>query len=291
VRTDSSGAFYFSLPDLDGSRDIFLCAEHKVGFTPSILVDNDFCPIAHRIKTAEFGLSEAERSLAYDLAVNFQVSSYFPGDTIPETSVRNEVPFYGESSQVLIIDKYIDLPTLEEYFNELPVSVKVRKSQGKKRFIFMSTQAEMMIYDPLVLIDWVAVDDPERVLAVYPQNIASIELVNSPYIKGNIIYGGIISIHSKRGDFAGIDLPASGMFINYSFLHGQESKIQQDHPDNIPDARNTVFWEPALVLDDRGSAEISFMTPDTPGRYEIVVRGIGKDGRIVSGRAGFEVVK
>ncbi len=67
--------------------------------------------------------------------------------------------FYGEPTELLVIETYIDLPTLEDYFSELAGAVKVRKSQGKKHFRFASTRPEMTIYDPLVLIDWVAVND------------------------------------------------------------------------------------------------------------------------------------
>ena len=75
----------------------------------------------------------------------------------------------------------------------------------------------MAIYDPLVMIDWVAVSDNESILGTPTQSISRIELVNAPYIKGDMIYGGIISIISKKGDFAGIDLPRNGIFINYKF--------------------------------------------------------------------------
>jgi hypothetical protein len=108
-----------------------------------------------------------------------------------------------------------------------------------------------------------------------PRLIERIELVNSPYIKGNITYGGIISFFSKNGDFAGIDLPTSGTFINYQFLEDCPGTI----PDvtmakNIPDTRNTVYWDPDLLLDGDGKAEASFIAPETPGLYVIVLKGM-----------------
>jgi hypothetical protein len=216
------------------------------------------------------------------MARNLQVESLFSG--IPDTGIQEPIndgrPFYGDPSQVLILDKYIDLPTLEEYFNELPVGVKVRKQQGKKYFRFFSDQTEMVIYDPLVLIDWVAVDDIDRILSLSPRDISRIELVEEPYIKGQIIYGGILSFLSQENDFAGIDLPSSGTFINFDFFNPcPADDYHRSLPENIPDGRNTVFWNPQVVPAASGRTDISFLTPDTPGNYLILLRGTDRNGK------------
>ncbi len=220
VRTDSTGRFFFALPDYNGKKDIFLCADDLPDITPQILIDNDFCSRPVHLPSPLFILNEEEMKAAYKLAVNSRITSMFREDTmtIASPGEENNTSFYGEPSEVLVMEKYIDLPTLGEYFTELPGGVKLRKVQGRKQFRFYTTQDEMSIYDPLMLVDWVAVDDIEKILAMSPLDIDRIELVNTPYVKGNITYGGIISFVSKKNDFAGIDLPTSGTFVNYSFL-------------------------------------------------------------------------
>ncbi|MFH1936737.1 MAG: carboxypeptidase-like regulatory domain-containing protein, partial [Bacteroidota bacterium] len=159
VRTDSSGRFFFALPDYTGNRDIFLCADDLPDITPEILIDNDFCSRPVNLPSPPFTLNEEEMKAAYKLAVNFRVTSKFREDILvsdfPEK--ENTTSFYGEPSDVFVMEKYIDLPTLEEYFSELPVMLKLRKVQGRKRFMFYTTQVEMSFHDPLVLVDWVAV--------------------------------------------------------------------------------------------------------------------------------------
>ncbi len=292
VLTDSAGGFYFSLPGITGNRDLFLCAENKPDAKPVLFVDNDFCPVEIKISGPAFSLSETENSAAINLAINAQVSSLYMTDStrLLNSEEVPEKPFYGKPSEVLLIDKYVQLPTLEEYFSELPGIVKIRKREGKPFFKFPEEQSEMSIYDPLIMIDWVAVDDMEKILAIPPQSILRIELVNAPFVKGNVTYGGIVSIISRRGDFAGIDLPTSGVFLNYNFLCPTSSfAITQEYATRIPDARNTVYWNPDLVLKDGSSDNILITTPDTPGKYEVVLRGISENEDVISWKTTFEV--
>jgi hypothetical protein len=293
IRTNEAGRFYFSLPGYTGSRDIFLCGEDIPGKATEVFIDNDFCSKPIKLPAPEFYLTDKEKQTAYKLAVNQKITSVYLADTLTGVSSRpqNDIPFYGEPFEILVMDKYIDLPTIEDYFQELVGTVNVRKFQGRKLFRFNSTRTEMTIYDPLVLIDWVAVNDIEKILAMSPRLIDRIELVNEPYVKGNITYGGIISFISKKSDFAGIDLPASGTFINYKFLEACSGEIRAGQSaGHLPDSRNTIFWVPEVRTDDKGSAEYSFTAPDTPGNYIVVLRGMNKSGEVILVKEEIEVI-
>jgi hypothetical protein len=293
IRTNSAGRFYFALPGYSGNRDIFLCSEERNGVSVSIFIDNDFCTKPISLPSPVFHLSDEEKNTALSMAANHKVSSIFNTGTAgamqPDTFA--ETSFYGKPDETLVMEKYIDLPSVEEYFSELLGSVNVRKFEGRKIFRFNSIRTEMTIFDPLVLIDMVAVNDIEKVLAMSPRLIDRIELVNAPYVKGNITYGGIISFFSKNNDFAGVDLPSSGTFINYQFLSAsQESMPAGPNPENIPDARNTVYWNPDIKTEGDGSARISIRMPATPGKYLILLTGIGYSGDCFTLRKEIEVM-
>jgi hypothetical protein len=314
VRTDSSGRFFFALPDYYGSRDLFLCAEKIPGKEVKIWVDNDFCSTPFRLAPPAFDLSEQESRSAQNMALNVQINSHFNADTLGEIQkTKNYQAFYGEPTTILYLDKYIQLPTLDEYFNELPYQVKVRKHKGESKFVVLGA-TDLSFYDPLVLVDWVAVDEPSKILVVSPQNISRIEVVNHTYVKGDQTYGGIISIISKKGDFAGIDLPSTGIFVNYRFL--SEDRCKENVYDKIavhPDVRNTVLWKPdikmhssdyekagtkatksrktAITAQNSEPENIVFTAPDTFGRYSIVLEGVTTSGEIFSVTRAFEVNK
>jgi hypothetical protein len=282
-RTDSSGRFYYALPDYIGNRDIFLCSGSVAGITSEILIDNDFCPRPVPLPSPVFTLDDQEKKAAFKLAVNSRLTSLFNNDTLSHdiTEEKDSASFYGIPSEVLIMDKYIELPTLDEYFTQLPGMVKLRKVRGKKEFRFYTDDPGMAANSPLLLVDWVAVDDAESILAMSPRNLERIELVNYPYIKGDLTFGGIISFVSKKNDFGGINLSKSGTFINYSFLEKCASNIPAAPVTaTLPDSRNTVYWDPAVKTDSNGQATLSFLAPDTPGKYFILLREMTDSGKI-----------
>ncbi len=294
ILTDSSGHFIFSLPDYHGDRDIFLCAENIPGIRSEILVDNDFCALPVQLPSPVFKLTEKERELATQMAANTMVSALFDMNMTLPLSVdsTDNTAFYGTPTGIIIFDDFVVLPSLEEYFNELPTQVKVRRKDGKPYFKVIGKQAEMLVYDPLIMVDWVVVDDPESVLKTSPKEIAYIEVINEPYLKGNITYGGIVNIITKYDDFASINLPESGIFIRFNFLDNNTNRIQNAPVlQNMPDARNTLYWDPNLKLDKNTQTRFSFSTPDTPGTYEVIVRGINHNGEILLQKAFLEVLQ
>ncbi|MBE0650812.1 MAG: hypothetical protein IH595_08215, partial [Bacteroidales bacterium] len=282
AKTDKNGHFYFSLPSYSGDRDLFIAPKNIPGKHPKIFVDNDFSTVPIHLYDPIFKVDSSEQSVAFHLAQNFWVRQLFYNDSIrcnKETS-KSVTILYKEPSYTLKINKYIQLPTLEAYLDNLPSPVKVRKSHGKKYLKIVNLQPQMDSLDPLVLIDGVAIDDPEKVLALSPTNISRIDVVNIPYKIGDMKYSSIVNIVSKKGDFAGIDLPGSGMFLNYGFLHDNcPCAIMTPDSLNQPDTRNTLYWNPDVDLNSENEIHFSFTTADTPGKYAIVLQGIDADGK------------
>jgi hypothetical protein len=289
--TDSTGKYLFALPNYQGSRDLFLCNENQDDANVRLLIDNDFCRIPIQLPDSVFHLPDAEKAVVLSMAVNKQLKDHFDTNHTSYTAFNQRFNnyFYGTPTEIVRIENYVDLPNLEEYFNELPTLVKVRKRMGKKYFKVISNNAEIPLFEPLVLIDGVAIDNPEAVLAISPKQLDRIEIINTPYIKGAFTYGGIIHLISREGYFADIDLPENGLFIDFQFLSTDNLKIDQkpDTPE-FPDARNTLYWNPR-VIPKASNQVLEFITPTTPGRYQAVVRAVTKSGEFVSSSCFFEV--
>ena len=193
---------------------------------------------------------------------------------------------------MLKLDDYVQLPVLEEYFNELPSMVKVRKADGKRFFRVIGTNAAMAVFKPLVLVDLVAIDDPEKVLSMSPKQLDRIEVVNVPYTKGDITYGGIVSLITKKGDFGAIDLPSSGLFLTYGFYDTTAYNIaQQAAAVFMPDVRNTLGWWPATAADSGLSKKFSFYAGDTQTHYVVAAKAALNDGTMLFAFKRFKVGK
>jgi hypothetical protein len=180
------------------------------------------------------------------------------------------------------ISEFIELPNLSEYFLELFPMVSVSQSGERTVMKINGPQPEMDQFEPLVMIDGVALLDHAALLRLRPTDISKIEIVESPWIRGNFIFGGIISITSRNNDFAGVELPASGLFFPYRFFAPATVYPEEFLPTDrhIPDTRNTLYWNPSLIIPPGSSQHIEFKAPDRPGSYTLLIRKIESNGDI-----------
>jgi len=137
------------------------------------------------------------------------------------------------------------------------------------------------------MVDYVAVNDLDRVLNLNPKLINRIEVVNSYYQKGDLSFGGIINFISNNGDFGGLEFKNSSLVINYSFLSNYKS-IEPIKEKNTPDARTTLYWNPMPEIID-GKTSISFYTSDVESDYEIIIQALNNNGNKVVYKRGFTV--
>jgi len=88
-----------------------------------------------------------------------------------------------------------------------------------------------------------------------------------------------------------MELPASSTFLEFQTLEDHAVKMPPDPAHTgrrQPDFRNLLFWEPETVI-GKNALTISFFCSDAPGEYEVIVRGIGENGKRVFGSAVFVV--
>jgi hypothetical protein len=199
--------------------------------------------------------------LIREMSDNVQIGiQYYPGislasDTAPP--VRDF--FYGDPTSVIRFDDFIKLPTMEEYFSEVTPQVAISKV--------------------------------ESVLAVSPRLIKQIEIVEAPYIRGNITFGGIINIISRNDDLGFIDLPESGLLAHYKMFNrinpDKQSILPLEH--GLPDLRNTLYWNPHVGLKPGENKIINFSTADTKGEYEAIIRGYDALGHYFEETIPFKV--
>jgi hypothetical protein len=291
--SDSAGRFYFSFPGYTGERDLFVSTYHAEIDELELLIDRDFSQDALHLPSYPALSSDTLTELITEMSVNAQVSQqYYPKKKIiPETPVSDELLFYGQPTSTVKFDDFIRLPTLEEYFLEVVPQVAVRRSGGVRRLVLLGEHPDLDIYPPLLMIDGVAIFDIEAVLAVSPRLIDRVEIVNAPYIRGNVSFGGIISLISRNNDLGYIDLPSSGLLVNYRMLDLPDRDTMQNAilDTRLPDVRNTLYWNPELDLNPETGQRISFRTADLKGNYEILIRGIDSTGKYLELRVPFRV--
>ena len=291
--SDSSGRFFFSFPDYSGFRDLFVSTYHSDYGDLELLIDRDFSSDVPDLPSYPVEINDSLSMAITEMSVNAQVSKqYYPQETVENEKDSVEgMMFYGTPEATIDFADFINLPRLEEYFIEVVPQVSVRKSRGKTRLVVLGPHPDLAIYPPLVMIDGVAIFNIEAILAVSPRLIDRIEIVNAPYIRGNVTFGGIISLISKNNDLGYIDLPSSGLLVQYQMLDEpvETSPEGAGISARLPDVRNTLYWNPALKINPEGSRIFRFQTADQEGEYEILVRGKDSTGRYLEKRIPFRV--
>lgn len=275
--SDKEGHFYFALPDITGNHDVFISIKKEEDVHPKILVDKDFDTEKIKLPNPAFVLSEKERKTVLELTHNLQIRNSFYTKTIQQQIDTFKTPFYGVAPNTLYLGKYIEMASLEEYFTELPGLVHIKNTKKGKAFAIYNPSVDMSIYNPLVLIDWVVVEDLDRILAVSPLGLEKVEIIPEPYVYGNFIYGGIISFRSLNNDFGGISLPKTGLFFNYEFFQPTTNINAKKDLNRIPKIENTVFWETGLNSASK-SRKITYKKNHQDSKYWLIVQGINKRG-------------
>lgn len=286
ILTNEKGQFFIDLSDLSGHYDTFLSVkQNNENKTPVILVDNDFSTQKLELPYIPLDQSSAKRNLYQTLSINSQLQTLFAEQKKEKAdrSFSSDSALYGSPDFILKLDDYIPMSTIKDYIYELIPQVGVRHQGERQIMKVLGAHADLDIYDPLVMIDMVPVFEVDRILAIQPKKLERIEVVTTPYIRGSIIFGGIISFFSKKGDLGGIDLPSAGRFINYTMLEKRNATDITVKPTNshIPDMRNCLFWRPSIDILADNPIKLSFSTGDSDGEYIILVRSIDKEGHPV----------
>lgn len=275
--TDSTGSFHFAFPDQYGDNELFISASHHTQNPLKLFVDQDFCKESLLLPSYPMDVDAEDLELIREMADNLQIAVQYRPHHIPLSDTVSPVRefFYGDPTSIICFDDFIKLPTMEEYFSEVTPQVSIRKSNSEVRLRVVGDHPDLDIFPPLVMVDGVAIAKVESVLAVSPRLIKQIEVVEAPYIRGNITFGGIINIISRNDDLGFIDLPESGLLAQYNMFNRNYSVKKSILPleQRLPDLRNTLYWNPHLELKPGENNIINFSTADARGEYEAIIRG------------------
>jgi hypothetical protein len=149
--------------------------------------------------------------------------------------------------------------------------------------------------DPLVLLDGVPIFDLNAVMRLNPLLVQRLDVVRGLYFQGPLLYSGIVSYTTYRGDLAGYTPAARALVQDYEGLQWEREfyvpryATPADRQNRRADLRHLLYWNPVVTTAADGRQQLSFTTGDEPGRYRVVVQGLTAEGLSGSSSAVFEV--
>jgi hypothetical protein len=288
-KTGEDGSFIFSLNNIRGVNDVFLCPENAENDDYEILITNPFSSEIPNFGEIPALIDSSDHELINELYANAQINhSFYP---LPEKELqlrerKNTFNIDNGKSTILMSD-FVTLKNMEELFTEIVPTAKYRKNKGKYSFAIFDSKGNITSENPLLLLDKIPIFDANKIMGLNISLIEKVEVINRNYVLGENTFNGVIMLTTKTENFAGIEFPKSSIFIEYPTIQKADDDFSFNEKvsinKRIPDFRTTLFWKPKIQLGVKGF-DFNFQTSDSKGAYDVVVKGYASNGQVYFGQ-------
>jgi hypothetical protein len=298
TKSDSTGQLLFNTHDFYGSSEIIVQTNILQDSTYHIDIVSPFAGQYTGISIPAFTLTaDMEKSLAEN-SFNTQVQNIFTGNQLKQfyDPQVDSTSFYGRPTKTYKLDDYTRFTTMEEVLREYVGAIALAKRQGKFS-IRMFNDGIPLDGKPLVMLDGTPVFDADKIFSLDPLKVKKLDLVTANYLYGPVVFNGIMSFTTYKGDMSGFEIDPHAVLLDYEGLqlerkfyspvYDSDSKLNSP----VPDFRNVLYWNPEADTNQEGKNNLSFYTSDKPGLYIGVIEGITVNGEAGSQHFTFEVKK
>lgn len=293
-KTDSKGRFIFSFNDLYEKQKLYIGSFNQIGDDSlELLVNSDFDYRFPEIKTIPLTFNKKNNDIFNSMFINIQLRTLYDVDKhlMTNSQPNNYVPINLKNPDFVVnVKEFIDLPDIESVFREIIPGVSIYGKGGHRYLSLFNRKKGLLFKRPLILLDNVMVSNVDRLLLINPSIVERIEVISSRYYLGDFSIDGIISIKTQTENFASYEWDDNSVFVLFNYYsknHIFNNTITNFQNKSIPYVRNTLFWKPSLRF--RSRKDISFISSDEKGIFEVVVKGFSISGKPYYGKVEFIV--
>lgn len=289
-KSKENGSFIFTLNNIQGINDIFLCPENAEDDNYEILISNPFESEIPNFGEIPAFVDSSAIELINEMYVNAQISQKFHSKPEEKSLQRERKSTFNidNGKSTTLLSDFVTLKNMEELFTEIVPTAKYRKNREQYSFAIFDSKGNIISENPLILLDKIPVFDAVKIMELDISLIEKVEVINRNYILGENTFNGVIMLTTKTKNFAGIEFPKSSVFIEYPTIQKSDDidfsagkNLPKDK--RIPDFRTTLYWNPNVKMLQNGN-EITFQTSDSKGIYDIIIKGFSTDGKPFYGR-------
>ena len=178
------------------------------------------------------------------LMVNVQLADAFNKLSKPEEA-EDKNTFYGRWDEKLDFDKFINLPSIEEYIHELLPSVYVIKKRKRKSIRISDYNARGFVgKNPLLIVDGTPFFNHGTVLYVPPKEVETAYVLNRKLIYLSAQFDGVLDIRTRNNYSEELNLATNTLGVDYV-----SPKTYNDH---APLFSNAPMWQPFTAVPPLG---------------------------------------
>ncbi len=301
-KTDSLGRFKF-IANRFGEQEIVIqpFSRDTTNLNYKVNLDLEYSP-EYAFNNTEPLYVAAENILEINKSIiNMQINAlYSPFNSYPviEQKEPNPARFYGDPEISVLIDKFIELPTMEEIIAEIVPFTHISRKKGVVHIKISETESlNSNDSDLFCMIDGVPIRNHANILKIDHTKVERIDVVNLDYFIQDNDLGNILNITTVDGDMSAFAFDTrlfrqthNGYSPTFIF-NNPDYSVDSIQSSRIPDYRNLLYWNPNINFNENNEAKISFYTSDEITKYIIIVEGINSDGIIERRELPFEVVE
>lgn len=288
TETDSSGNFCINYNPSLSSINAEIQIQLENDTISQISVVDEFYEKFSALDTSQITLDSITLSELIDRSVGSQIQAAYKKhlDAISGTRPIFTLPY----AEVYYLDDYKRFPSVRDVFIELINNVGVSKSEENyKMNVRCNSEPPYLIVKnpvPLILLDGLKVT-PQEILNISPNSIEKIEVIPEYYFLNDIVYKGVISVHSFKGN---MNVTTSGHnFHIANYQPYSEDGYQSQVESRIPQYQTDLYWEP-VYTHHGGELIVNFSTSLIEGAYNLSVRGISENGKPLNITKQFQVI-
>ncbi len=291
TKTDKDGNFHFLLKPNKGEKDVVFTLPHpnlKLKLEESFWNGFRKPPSKAMLKFGNDAVSFLKEKYShFQLQKKFK-QQYYKMNGPSGLSKNSNWLFYAKPHQVVEMSEYITLDSITEYFWELIPSVKFVQRKGKYDISVINPLTFLPFEDaPGVFIDGVLYSNYDEIANIPVEEVRQIAVIADTYYYRDFTFGGIVDIHTKKGDFNSVKILPRMSRVMYPL--GAPTEVEYTAPDyskiesqtRIPDLRYLICWNPDVKLNDKGETTVEFYTSDVEGKFIVEVVGFSNDGKIL----------
>ncbi len=287
--TDSLGRFRFVVNEY-GQREMVIqpfqtdttFVNYKVNLDPSYSEDYPDKEM-ELLKVSKSKVEQLNKAII-NMQINTIYSSYRQEGNGKDT-IEAKPAFYGNPEINVTVDKFIELPTIEEVVKEIVPFVGLRKQKGE--YVFKTFEPKS--YYPrdgetLTLVDGIPVYNIHSVLAIDPEELDHIEVVNLDYYLSGEKLGRLLCFYTRDVNMGEMEFDnrifrqaRQCYHPSYTYVYPDYSS-KEKRKNRLADFRNVLFFGNIDLT--KAENELEFYTCDDDGEYTVIVEGIDSNGSV-----------
>ena len=213
-----------------------------------------------------------------------------------DSSMISQGSFYGEPDIVVYPGEFFFLPNFEEICREILPRVRYKHTKDKCEVIVFHNENGLRSENPIVLVDGICITDCRELYNLNSDDIQRIEVQSGPRVAGQLYYDGLVAIYTTKkykSEKEKVNKDERKKYPIPGYVNSDEEYLreydEQAGYSGVPDFTNQLYWNPMLLPDNNGEAEISFNTSDEEGEYVIDITGFTDNGVTVNYKEYFSV--